>query len=99
MEWTSLTGAAVVVDVERESLHDVVKPLPEDGVRQGALERVDEDLQEGLQRVLVHGVHHRHVGQHEEQDRSTHGGRPVAVPGLLDVHGSARGQVQFVGHL
>ena len=91
-----LTCTAIVVDVEGQRVHNVPQSLHKNGVRQRLLERQAEDLQEGDQGVLVHGVDQRHLRQHEEQDGPPPGGRPVAVPQPVDVQGCLLRQLELL---
>ena len=91
-----LTCTAIVIDVKGQRVHNVLQSLHKNGVRQRLLERQAEDLQEGDQGVLVHGVDQRHLRQHKEQDGPPPSGRPVAVPQPVNVQGRLLRQLELL---
>lgn len=79
------TCAAVVIHTVRQSVHDVLQSLIQDMVRQRFAQGKVEHFQVGCERVLVHAVHQSHLCQHEEQDSTALGSRPVAVSQFINV--------------
>ena len=67
----------VVVDVE-DTLRDVVRPF-------GVGDAAEEDADEPLEGVLVHGVDGGHVGHAEEEDLGVDGHRDVLTAGHVNV--------------
>lgn len=79
------TCAAVVIHTVRQSVHDVLQSLIQDMVRQRFAQGKVKHFQVGCERVLVHAVHQSHLCQHEEQDSTALGSRPVAVSQFINV--------------
>ena len=74
----------MLIDTDRPHLHDM---------------RTVYNLEVGGQRVLIHGVDCRHLGEDEEQDGASLGRGSVRVSVLLDLDDSLFRELQFLGHL
>lgn len=55
------TGAAIVIDVMSQSIHDITQSFCQDSIRHALLQRHLKHYEVRSQRVLVHGVNSRQV--------------------------------------
>lgn len=73
------TNAAVIVDVHCERVHNVGESFFQIRIGYGLSQRILKHVQVGRQRVLVHSVHGRQIGQHEKEYGTAFGRRSIAV--------------------
>ena len=90
---------SVVIHVVRQRVHYILQPLLYDAIGHALAQRELENVEERYERVFVHRIDRRHLGEDEEQDGATLRRRSIPVPRLVDLLGRLRSEFEFLADL
>ena len=90
---------SVVIHVVCQRVHYILQPFLYDAIGHALAQRELENIEERYERILVHRIDRRHLGENKEQDGATLRRRSIPVPRLVDLLGSLRSELQFLADL